>query len=81
MVLGTVKWFSNAKGYGFICPDNGGVDVFAHFSAVVGDGYKTLKRGQQVEFEIDHGPKGEFAANIHVLQDAPPDAEPAAETG
>lgn len=64
MARGMVKWFSNAKGYGFICPDGGGEDVFAHFSAVLMDGYKTLKRGQRVEFEVTHGPKGLHAREI-----------------
>ena len=64
MASGTVKWFSNAKGYGFILPDGGHEDVFAHFSAIEMDGYKTLKQGQKVEFEINRGPKGLQAANI-----------------
>lgn len=64
MATGTVKWFSNAKGYGFIAPEQGGEDVFAHFSAVYMDGYKTLKRGQLVEFDISEGPKGLQASNI-----------------
>ena len=64
MATGTVKWFSNTKGYGFISPDEGGEDVFAHFSAITMDGYKTLKEGQKVEFEIANGPKGLQATNI-----------------
>lgn len=67
MAHGMVKWFSNAKGYGFICPDEGGEDVFAHFSAVMMDGYKTLRRGQRVEFEVIHGPKGLHAQEIRPL--------------
>ena len=60
---GTVKWFSNEKGYGFIArPD--GDDVFVHFSAIVGEGYRTLSEGQQVEFEITDGPKGPQASNV-----------------
>ena len=60
---GTVKWFSNEKGFGFISrPD--GEDVFVHFSAIEGDGYKTLTEGQEVEFEIVDGPKGKQAANV-----------------
>jgi CspA family cold shock protein len=60
---GTVKWFSNEKGYGFIArPD--GDDVFVHFSAIQGDGYKTLTEGQEVEFDIVDGPKGQQAANV-----------------
>ena len=63
MVKGTVKWFSNQKGYGFITPENG-KDVFVHFSAIQGDGYKTLNEGEAVEFEISQGPKGEQAVNV-----------------
>ena len=62
---GTVKWFSNQKGYGFITPDGGGKDVFVHHSAIQGEGYKTLDEGQAVEFEVTQGPKGEQAANVH----------------
>ncbi len=64
MSVGTVKWFSNAKGYGFISPEEGGEDVFAHFSAIEMDGYKTLSEGQKVEFEITDGPKGLQASKI-----------------
>ena len=64
MASGTVKWFSNAKGYGFILPDDGHEDVFAHFSAIEMEGYKTLKQGQKVVFEINKGPKGLQASNI-----------------
>ncbi|MDD5634325.1 MAG: cold-shock protein [Candidatus Omnitrophica bacterium] len=63
MARGTVKWFNNAKGYGFITPESGS-DVFVHYSAIQGDGYKTLEEGQQVEFEIKQGPKGQEAANV-----------------
>ncbi len=63
MVKGKVKWFSNQKGYGFITPESG-KDVFVHFSAIQGDGYKMLEEGQDVEFEIIEGPKGEQAANV-----------------
>lgn len=64
MATGTVKWFNNAKGYGFISPDEGGTDVFAHFSAIDMDGYKTLKQGQKVEFELIDGPRGLQAVKI-----------------
>ena len=63
MVRGKVKWFNDAKGYGFITPENG-KDVFVHHSAIQGDGYKSLEEGQEVEFEIKEGPKGEQAANV-----------------
>ena len=63
MPKGTVKWFSNQKGYGFITPENG-KDVFVHFTAIGGDGFKTLNEGEQVEFEITQGPKGEQAVNV-----------------
>lgn len=64
MSIGTVKWFSNSKGFGFISPDEGGEDVFAHFSAIDMEGYKTLNEGQKVEFEVTDGPKGLQATNI-----------------
>jgi cold shock protein len=67
MARGIVKWFSNQKGYGFITPDGGGKDVFVHHSAIQGDGYKTLDEGQNVEFEVTQGPKGEQAANVNKL--------------
>jgi CspA family cold shock protein len=60
---GKVKWFSNQKGYGFITPEDG-KDVFVHHTAIQGDGYKTLAEGQEVEFEIEQGPKGEQAKNV-----------------
>ncbi|MDD5084416.1 MAG: cold shock domain-containing protein [Candidatus Omnitrophica bacterium] len=63
MARGKVKWFSNQKGYGFITPESGN-DVFVHFSAIQGDGFKTLKEGDEVEFEITQGPKGEQATNV-----------------
>ena len=61
---GKVKWFNNAKGYGFILPDEGGDDLFAHYSSIEMDGYKTLKAGQEVQFEILAGPKGLHATHI-----------------
>jgi CspA family cold shock protein len=64
MATGTVKWFNDSKGYGFITPDDGSEDLFAHFSAIQMGGFKTLKEGQKVSFEITQGPKGKQAANI-----------------
>ena len=64
MPTGTVKWFNDAKGYGFITPDDGGEDLFAHFSAIQMDGFKSLKEGQKVKFEVTQGPKGKQASNI-----------------
>ena len=64
-VTGVVKWFSNPKGYGFITQDNGGKDVFVHYTAIQGDGFKTLEQGQKVRFEITKGEKGEQAANVY----------------
>jgi len=61
---GTVKWFNEEKGFGFITPDNGGSDVFVHFRAIQGDGFKTLQEGQQVSFDIEQGQKGPQAANV-----------------
>ncbi|MEN8175962.1 MAG: cold-shock protein [Pseudomonadota bacterium] len=64
MQTGKVKWFNNAKGYGFVTPDEGGQDVFVHFSAIQMEGYKTLKEGQTVSFELSEGPKGLHATSI-----------------
>jgi CspA family cold shock protein len=66
MAHGTVKWFNNSKGYGFITPESGN-DLFVHHSAIEGDGYKSLDEGQSVEFEIQQGPKGAHAANVAKL--------------
>jgi CspA family cold shock protein len=63
MARGKVKWFNNQKGYGFITPESGN-DVFVHHSAIQGEGYKSLEEGQEVEFEITKGPKGEQATNV-----------------
>jgi CspA family cold shock protein len=68
MVNGTVKWFNDAKGFGFIEPEGGGADVFAHFSAVQMDGFRTLKQGSRVSFELVQGPKGNLAQNIRPEQ-------------
>lgn len=64
MATGTVKWFNDSKGFGFITPDDGGDDLFAHFSAIVESGYKSLKEGQRVTFDVTEGPKGKQASNI-----------------
>ena len=64
MATGKVKWFNNAKGYGFILPEGGGEDLFVHYSSIQMDGYKTLKAGQDVEFDVLEGPKGFHAVNI-----------------
>ena len=64
MAKGTVKWFSDQKGYGFVTPEGGRKDVFVHYSALQGEGFKTLSEGDIVEFEITQGPKGEQAANV-----------------
>lgn len=78
MAIGTVKWFNNAKGYGFICPEDGGEDIFAHFSAIVMEGYKSLKAGQPVVFEVNNGPKGLHAVNISPSGEAPVVDQPSA---
>ena len=67
MAPGTVKWFNDAKGFGFITPDDKSEDVFAHFSAIKMNGFKSLKEGQRVSFEVTVGPKGKQASNIQAL--------------
>lgn len=83
MPTGTVKWFNNAKGYGFILPDDGGEDLFAHYSSIGMDGYKTLKAGQAVSFDIIEGAKGLHATNIQLPNKLKEDTVPegAAATG
>ena len=77
MAFGTVKWFNDAKGFGFIEPEGGGADVFAHFSAVQIDGFRTLKQGGRVSYELVQGPKGDLAQNIRPVQaDGSPMAPP-----
>jgi CspA family cold shock protein len=76
MATGTVKWFNDAKGFGFIEPEAGGEDIFAHFSAIQMEGFRTLKQGGRVRFEIVQGPKGQLAQNISPI-DSADDAEAA----
>jgi CspA family cold shock protein len=68
MAHGTVIWFNNAKGFGFIRPDSGGEDIFAHYSTIEMDGYRTLKAGQDVNYELNEGPKGQHAASIKLAE-------------
>jgi CspA family cold shock protein len=68
MASGTVKWFNDAKGYGFIAPEGGGKDVFVHFSNIVGDGFKSLSEGARVEFETREGQKGPEAYDVQLVQ-------------
>ena len=67
MATGVVKWFNDAKGFGFITPDGGGKDVFVHHTAIQADGFRTLAEGQKVEFDVNKGPKGLQAANVRAV--------------
>jgi CspA family cold shock protein len=81
MAIGTVKWFNDAKGFGFIEPESGGEDVFAHFSAIQMDGFRTLKQGGKVRFEVVQGPKGQLAQNIAAIDAEPPPDAPSGAPG
>ena len=78
MAIGTVKWFNDAKGFGFIQPESGGEDVFAHFSAIQMEGFRTLKQGGRVRFEVVQGPKGQLAQNISAIDGEGAEATPVA---
>jgi CspA family cold shock protein len=85
MITGTVKWFNDAKGFGFIEPEGGGDDVFAHFSAIQMEGFRTLKQGSKVNYELIQGPKGQLAQKIFPVdvaaqrvEDLPAQAQPVA---
>ena len=69
MAVGKVKWFNNAKGFGFIVPEEGGEDIFAHYSTIQMEGYRSLKAGHEVTFEVQQGPKGLHAENIGLVED------------
>lgn len=68
MASGTVKWFNDSKGFGFVTPEDGGKDLFAHFSAIQQPGFKSLQEGQRVTFDVTTGPKGQQAANIRLAE-------------
>jgi len=78
MAIGMVKWFNDVKGFGFIEPDGGGEDVFAHFSAIQMEGFRTLKQGSQVSYELVDGPKGKLAQNICSVPSSSPQTAPLA---
>ena len=78
MATGIVKWFNDAKGFGFIKPDDGEEELFAHFSAITMPGFKTLKEGARVDFELTDGPKGLMAINIRYAEAVPPATSPEA---
>jgi cold shock protein len=78
MAFGRVKWFNDAKGFGFIEPEGGGGDVFAHFSAIQMEGFRTLKQGARVTYELVQGPKGDQAQNIQAVVESAPVASAAA---
>lgn len=80
MPTGIVKWFNDAKGFGFIEPEGGGEDVFAHFSAIQMDGFRTLKQGGRVNYELVKGPKGDMAQNIRESNGAVPSEQVTGET-
>lgn len=67
MATGSVKWFSNEKGFGFITPDDGGKDLFVHHSGIVGDGFRSLNEGEKVSYEAEDGPKGPKAVNVQTV--------------
>ncbi len=69
MAVGKVKWFNNAKGFGFIVPEEGGEDIFAHYSTIQMEGFRSLKAGQEVAYEVQQGPKGLHAENIGIVED------------